>query len=402
MTKIISMKTRDVQKLYETYVLPTYRQTPLCLVRGKGSRVWDLEGREYIDFFPGWAVSGLGHCHPAVVNAIKEQSRKILHVPNNFYNVKQAELAREIIRHSFPGKVFFGNSGAEATDGAVKFARRWGSAAGKYEIITLRQSFHGRTLAGIAATGQDKVREGFAPIPEGFYYADMNDLTSVERLVTDKTAAIFLEPIQGEGGIHQATQAFMQGLRKLCDQKNILLMLDEVQTCMGRTGKMFAYQLYGIEPDVMTLAKSLGAGVPIGALVIHESQLGSVMTPGSHGSTYGGNPLVCAAALAVFKAIRKERLLAAAQKMGSYFGQKLEALKAKYAFIVEVRGPALMRGLELSVPGAGIVDRCMKKGLLINCTQDRVLRIMPALTVSKKIMDRALTILDAALAEEKT
>lgn len=395
------MKTRDVQKLYESYVLPTYRQTPLCLVRGKGSRVWDLEGREYIDFFPGWAVSGLGHCHPAIVNAIKNQARKILHVPNNFLNVKQAELAREIIRYSFPGKVFFCNSGAEATDGAVKFARRWGSAAGRYEIITLRQSFHGRTLAGIAATGQDKVKEGFSPIPEGFCYADMNDLASVEHCVNAKTAAVFLEPIQGEGGIHQATKEFMCGLRKLCDQRGLLLMLDEVQTCMGRTGKMFAYQLYGIEPDVMTLAKSLGAGVPIGAFVIHQNKLGGIMTPGSHGSTYGGNPLVCAASLAVFKTIRKERLLAASVKWGAYFGKKLEELKAKYAIIKEVRGPALMRGVELTVPGANIVERCLKQGLLINCTQDRVLRLMPALTVTKKLLDRALAILDAALSEEK-
>ncbi len=395
------MKTRDVQKLYETYILPTYRQTPLCVVRGKGSRVWDLEGREYLDFFPGWAVSGLGHCHPAVVSAVKNQARKILHISNNFLNIKQAELAREIIRHSFPGKVFFCNSGAEATDGAVKFARRWGAAAGRYEIITLRQSFHGRTLAGIAATGQDKVKEGFSPIPEGFRYADMNDLASVERCVNDKTAAVFLEPIQGEGGIHQATESFMQGLRKLCDQKGLLLMLDEVQTCMGRTGKMFAYQLYGIEPDVMTLAKSLGSGVPIGAFVIRQSKMGEIMTPGSHGSTYGGNPLVCAASLAVFKAIRKERLLAASIKWGAYLGKRLEELKKKYPIIKEVRGPALMRGLELTVPGAGIVDRCLKGGLLINCTQDRVLRIMPALTVTKKTLDKALAILDQALAEEK-
>ena len=395
------MKTREVHKLYETYLLPTYRQTPLCLVKGKGSRVWDLEGREYIDFFPGWAVSGLGHCHPKVVSAVKEQVRKIIHVPNNFLNVKQAELAREIIKHAFPGKVFFGNSGAEATDGAVKFARRYGSASGRYEIITLRQSFHGRTLAAIAATGQDKVREGFAPIPEGFRYADMNDLASVEKQVHSKTVAVFLEPIQGEGGIHQATPEFMQGLRRLCDEKDLLLMLDEVQTGMGRTGKMFAYQLYNIEPDVMTLAKSLGAGVPIGALVIHTKKLGTLMGPGSHGSTYGGNPLVCAAALAVFKVIRKERLLKNAQRMGEYLGTKLAALKAKHALIREIRGTALMRGVELSIPGAAVVEKAMAKGLLINCTQDKVLRILPAITVTQKLIDRAMTILDEALSECK-
>lgn len=394
------MKTRDVQKLYDGYVLPTYRQTPVCLVRGKGSRVWDLQGREYIDFFPGWGVSGLGHCHPAVVSAIKNQARKILHISNNFLNVKQAELAREIVRHSFPGKVFFCNSGAEATDGAVKFARRWGASAGRYEIITLRQSFHGRTLAGIAATGQEKVREGFAPTLEGFRYAEMNNLASVERCVNEKTVAIFLEPIQGEGGIHQATQSFMKGLRSLCDQRGLLLMLDEVQTCMGRTGKMFAYQLYDIEPDVMTLAKSLGAGVPIGAFVVHQKKLGEVMIAGTHGSTYGGNPLVCAASLAVFKAIRKERLLAASVKWGAYFGKKLDELKSKYAVIKEIRGAALMRGVELTVPGAGVAERCLQRGLLINCTQERVLRLMPALTITKKLLDQALAILDQALSEE--
>ena len=394
------MKTRDVQNIYNEYVLPTYKQSPVCLVRGKGARVWDLEGREYIDFFPGWAVSGLGHCHPMVVNAIKNQSRKILHISNNFYNIKQAELAREIIRSSFKGKVFFCNSGAEATDGAVKFARRWGHSKGRYEIITLRKSFHGRTLAAIAATGQDKVKEGFDPIPEGFRYADMNDLASIERVLSDKTAAIFLEPIQGEGGIHQATPEFMKGLRRLCDKRGLLLMVDEVQTCMGRTGKLFAYQHYGIEPDVMTLAKSLGSGVPIGAFVIHEDKLGNVMVPGTHGSTYGGNPLVCAAALATFKAIRKGKLLAASVKWGNYLGKRLLEMKAKYPVIREVRGSALMRGVELSIPGAGIVERCLKRGLLINCTQENVLRIMPALIVTKKIMDQALAILDETLSEE--
>ncbi len=393
------MKTRDVQKLYDAYILPAYRQTPLCLVKGKGARVWDLEGREYLDFFPGWGVSGLGHCHPAVVSAIKNQVRKIMHISNNFLNLKQAELAREIIKHSFPGKVFFCNSGAEAADGVIKFARRYGSLSGRFEIITLQQSFHGRTLAGIAATGQDKVREGFEPIPEGFHYAAMNDLASIEKQITAKTVAIFLEPIQGEGGIHQATPEFMRGLRRICDEKDLLLMLDEVQTGMGRTGKMFAYQLYGMEPDVMTLAKSLGAGVPIGAFVIHEKKLGKIMTPGSHGSTYGGNPLVCAAALAVFKAIRKERLLANAAVMGRYFGEKLEELKSKHTLIREIRGTALMRGMELSVPGAAVVEKAMAKGLLINCTQECVLRLLPAITVTKKLIDRAMGILDQVLCE---
>ena len=394
------MKTKDVEKLYAEYILPTYKQNGICLVKGKGARVWDLEQREYLDFFPGWAVSGLGHCHPAVVNALKTQSRKILHISNNFLNIKQAELARELVKNSFPAKVFFCNSGAEALDGAVKVARKFGAASGRYEVITLKKSFHGRNFAGIAATGQDKVKEGFQPMLEGFRYADMNDLESVREQVTAKTAAILLEPVQGEGGVSTATQDFMKGLRRLCDEKNLLLMVDEVQTGMGRTGRMFAYQHYGIEPDVMTLAKSLGSGVPIGAFLVHN-RLGALMGPGSHGCTYGGNPLVCAAGLAVFKAIKKGGLIEKTKKLGEYFGTQLEALKKRHPQILEIRGLALMRGLALSVPGAPIVERAAKKGLLINCTQDTVLRIMPPLIVTRKQIDRALYILEQALPESR-
>ena len=393
------MKTKDIQNLYSGYVLPTYTQVPVCLVKGKGSRVWDINGKEYIDFFPGWAVSGLGHCHPAVVNAIKEQARKILHISNNFLNAKQAALAAEIIKNSFPGRVFFCNSGAEATESAVKFARKYGYDTHRYEIITMRQSFHGRTLAAITATGQDKVKKGFEPLPEGFRYADLNDFESVKKQITDKTIAIFLEPIQGEGGVNAATPEFMKSLRKLCDEKDMLLMLDEVQTGMGRTGKMFAYQHYGIEPDVMTLAKSLGGGTPIGAMVANKKVKKEVFTPGTHASTYGGNPLVCAASLAVFKAIKKEKLLSNTVKMGDYLGKRLEAMKSKYLFVKGVRGMALMRGLELSIPGAAIADKARDNGLLINCTQDTVLRIMPAMTVTKAILDKGLAILEKTFEE---
>jgi len=350
------MKTRDVQKLYSEFVLPTYTQIPVCLVKGKGSRVWDIHGREYLDFFPGWAVSGLGHCHPMVIHAIKDQARKMLHISNNYLNLKQALLAREISRASFPARVFFCNSGAEATEASVKFARKYGHESGRYEIITMKKSFHGRTLAAMAATGQEKIRQGFEPLPEGFRYADFNDLESVKRLVTDKTVAVLLEPIQGEGGIHVATPEFMEGLRKFCHEKDLLLVLDEVQTGMGRTGKMFAYQHYGMEPDLMTLAKSLGGGVPIGALVVNRKVRREVLTPSSHASTYGGNPLVTAAALAVMKAIKKERLLRNAVEMGNYLGEELERLKEKFPVIQKVKGMALMRALELSVPGADISD----------------------------------------------
>lgn len=393
------MKTKEVQKLYSEFVLPTYTQLPVCLVKGKGSRVWDIEQREYIDFFPGWAVSGLGHCHPMVVSAMKEQARKMIHVSNNFLNPKQGLLAETIVKNSFPGRVFFCNSGAEATEAAIKFARKYGSESGRFEIITMKQSFHGRTLAAITATGQDKVKKGFEPLPAGFKYAELNNLASVEALVGDKTIAIFLEPIQGEGGVHAATQAFMDGLKKICEKRDMLLMLDEVQTGMGRTGKMFAFQHYGFEPDVMTLAKSLGNGVPIGAMVAHKRIQKEVFTPGTHASTYGGNPLVCAAALAVFKAIRKEKLLQNVETMGEVLREGLEGLKNKFPVIRQIKGMALMRAVELDIPGAPVVEACMRKGLLINCTQEKILRIMPAITVTKGLIKRALGILESAFEE---
>ncbi|MBI4549457.1 MAG: aspartate aminotransferase family protein [Candidatus Omnitrophica bacterium] len=393
------MKTRNVEELYKEYILPTYRQIPVCLVKGKGSRVWDLEGKEYLDFFPGWGVSGLGHCHPAVVSALKDQSRRMLHISNNYLNVKQARLAEEIVKNSFPGKVFFANSGAEANEAAIKFARKFGHAEGRFEIISMTNSFHGRTLAAITATGQPKYQAGFDPLPAGFHHVPLNDFDALLARVNAKTVAVMLELIQGEGGINIAGADFVRKLRKLCDEKRILLIVDEVQTGLGRTGRIFDYQTYGIEPDLMTLAKSLGSGVPIGALVVSNRVAGDVFTPGTHASTYGGNPLVCAAALAVFKTIRKERLLRNVEVMGAKLRDKLEALKAKYPCIQEVRGRGLMIGVELSVPGGPVADRARELGLLINCTQDRVLRIMPAINVTSTLIQKAMRILDRAFAE---
>lgn len=392
--------TQEIQDIYSEFILPTYAQIPVCLVRGEGSRVWDAQGKEYLDFFPGWAVSGLGHCHPKVVAAIREQAGQILHISNNFLNQKQAELAREISQASFPAKIFFCNSGAEAAEGAIKFARKYGSESGRFEIITMRQSFHGRTLAALTATGQEKVKTGFAPLPEGFRYAELNAIESVKAQITPKTIAIFPEPIQGEGGVRPVTQEFMQGLKKLCEEKDLLLMVDEVQTGMGRTGKMFGYQHFGVEPDVMTLAKSLGGGVPIGAFVVNKRIKKEIFTPGSHGSTYGGNPLVAAAALAVFQAIREEKLLENTVEMGQYLRRGLETLKEKFGFIKEVRGFGLMQGMELSVSGTPYANRAREKGLLINCTQDTVLRIMPAMTVTKEILDKGLEILNDVIASD--
>ena len=388
------MKTADVQKLYQQYVLPTYTQVPVCLVKGKGARVWDLEGKEYLDLFPGWAVSGLGHCHPIVVNAIKEQARKMLHVANNFLNVKQAELARTLSEASFPSRVFFCNSGAEANEAAIKFARKYGSDTGRYEIITMKQSFHGRTLAAMSATGQGKFHQGFQPLVEKFHHADFNDLESVKKLVTDKTVAIMLEPIQGEGGICVASRDFLEGIRKLCDEKDMLLILDEVQTGIGRTGKMFAYQHYDLEPDLMTLAKTLGGGVPIGALVVNRRIKREVFAPGMHASTFGGNPLVCAASLAVFKAIKKEKLLTNTVRMGELLDQEFEKLKEKYPVIESTRWIGLMRGLKLREPSAPYANEARNEGLLINATQGDVLRIMPPMTITAKEIKLGMKILD--------
>ncbi len=393
------MKTKEVQELYQQFVMPTYTRVPVCLVKGKGSRVWDLGGKEYLDFFPGWGVSALGHCHPAVVNAIKEQARKMLHVANNFLNIKQAELARMISEVSFPSRIFFCNSGAEANEGAIKFAKKYGGETGRYEIITMKKSFHGRTLAAMKATGQEKFHQGFEPLMEKFLHADFNDLESVKRLITPKTIAIMFEPIQGEGGINVASPEFMGGIRKLCDEKDMLLILDEVQTGMGRTGKMFAYQNYpGIEPDLMTLSKALGGGVPVGAFVVNRKINKEVLTAGMHGSTFGGNPLVCAAALAVFKAIKKGKLLTRAVRMGELLDREFEKLRAKYPVIESARGIALMRALQLKEPAALYADEARAQGLLINATQGDVLRIMPALIVTPQEIRLAMKILDAVFA----
>ncbi|MBI4430207.1 MAG: aspartate aminotransferase family protein [Candidatus Omnitrophica bacterium] len=394
------MTSAEVKELYGQFVLPTYRQTAVCLVKGKGSRVWDIHGKEYLDFFPGWGVSGLGHCHPKVVSAIKHQAGKILHIPNNFLNLKQAELGRVLVKKAFPGKVFFCSSGAEAVEGAIKCAHKFGAQSGRYEIITMDMSFHGRTIAALTATAQPKVQDGFGPLPEGFRYARFNDLDSVKALVSAKTVAIMLEPVQGEGGIRVAGGEFLKGLRKLADEKNLLLIFDEIQCGMGRTGKLFAYEHWGVIPDIMVLAKSLGAGVPIGAFITGKKCV-DVLTPGSHGSTYGGNPLVAAAALAVLKAIDRERLLARTQEMGAYLREKLMQLKASHLLIKEVRGLGLMLGVELSKPGASVFERCLEKGLIINCTQEKVLRIMPAMAVTKRQIDQALRILGEVLTEEE-
>jgi len=388
------MKLEEVFESYKENIMPTYTKVPLVFVKGKGSRLWDIHDKEYLDFFPGWGACNLGHCHPKVMQAVRDQISKLIFIPNNYYHIPQAKLAKELVYWTYPAKVFFCNSGAEASEAAIKLARKFGQ--GRYEIITFENSFHGRTLGALAATGQAKYQNGFAPMPEGFKTVKFNDIEAVKKALTDKTVAIMLELIQGEGGINVANKGFVLGLKELCAEKNLLLIVDEVQTGIARTGKLFCYQYYGITPDIMTLAKSLGGGLPIGAMVVKKN-IADTLGPGMHASTFGGSPLVSRAALAVLKAIQKDKLLNNAKEMGDYLFKKLTSLKEQYPVIKEVKGLGLMIGVELNIEGKGIVEKCIEKGLLINCTHDKVLRLMPAVNVTKKEIDKALNILTAVL-----
>jgi len=387
------MNEEEVYEAYRKYVVPSYARTRLCLVRGKGAWVTDINGRRYLDFFPGWAVSGLGHCYHRVVKAISGEAKKAIHFSNNFFHPRQALLAEKIISKSFPGKCFFANSGAEANEAAIKLARIYGHTTGRYQIISFHGSFHGRTLATLAMTGQRKVQKGFSPLPKGFLKADFNDLDGVKKVLSSRTAAIIVEPIQGEGGVKPADPDFLRGLRRLCDRHKVLLIFDEVQTGMGRTGKYFAFQHYRLAPDAMTLAKTLGGGVPIGCLVAAK-KYADLFTPGTHASTFGGGPLACAAALAVFEALEKDGLLENAAKMGDYIKKRLVGISP---LVKEVRGIGLMIGCELKVEGAGIAAKARENGLLVNCTQKNVLRIMPPLTITVEEADLGLSILRKCL-----
>ena len=388
------MKLQEVFDSYKDFIMPTYTKVPLVFVKGKGSRLWDIHNKVYLDLFPGWGVGNLGHCHPKVMQAVRDQVSKLIFIPNNYYHIPQAKLAKELVYWTYPAKVFFCNSGAEANEGAIKLSRKFGQ--GRYEIITFENSFHGRTLATLTATGQKKYQEGFAQLVEGFKTVKFNDINAVKSAITDKTVAIMLELIQGEGGVNVADKSFVQELRKICDERKMLLIVDEVQTGIGRTGKLFCYQHYGITPDIMTLAKALGGGLPIGMMVVRK-EIADTLQPGMHASTFGGGAVICKAALAVLTSIQKEKLLANAVKMGEYLFSKLFELKNKYPVIKEVRGIGLMVGVELNLPGKVIVEKCLEKGLLINCTHDTVLRLMPALNITKKEVDKAIKILDEVM-----
>jgi predicted acetylornithine/succinylornithine family transaminase len=391
------MTTEETIGLFDKYVIGNYSRLRRVIIKGEGCYCFDADGNKILDMFPGWAVSGIGHCHPKVVAAVRKQAGELLHVDNTFYTEQQGRLAQMLSERAFGGKSFFCNSGAEANEAAMKLARLYTSGE-KYKFITAEGSFHGRTFATVTATAQPKYHEGFLPLLPGFIYVPFNDIKALESAFSDEVAAVMVEPIQGEGGINVATKEYLQAIRQLCDEKGAVMILDEVQTGMGRTGKWFAYQHFDVEPDMMTLAKALGGGVAIGAMMAKE-EIAAKLVPGKHASTFGGNCLACAAAIAVIEAIEEDNLLENAASAGRYANEKLNELKQKHFIIDHVRGIGLMIGVQLKGPGKEIVEKCLEKGLRINCAHESVLRLMPAMIVTKEEIDAAVDILDNVLTE---
>jgi acetylornithine/N-succinyldiaminopimelate aminotransferase len=388
----------QVKALYDRYVIGCLTRSPVAFERGEGSLIYDTEGNRYVDLMPGWGTTTIGHCHPKVVTAVQRQAARLLHVDNSFYIPPQAQLAEQIAQKSFGGKCFFGNSGTEAVEGALKLARLHKQHEGRYKVITMLESFHGRTMGAISATGQEKYHKGYLPLLPGFVHVPLNDLDAVVAAADEETCAIMFEPIQGEGGVNVATEKFVTGVRRFCDEQGLLMICDEVQTCAGRTGTWFGYQHYGVEPDIMTLAKAIGGGVAIGALVARP-EVAESLKPGTHASTFGGNPLACAAALAVMRTIEEEGLLEVCKETSAYLFGRLEEMAAKYPIVREVRGRGVMVGMELDRPGAAVYEFCLKSRVRLNCTHERVVRLLPAMNIPRDLLDEGLAVLDAALAE---
>jgi len=390
------MTTAETIALFDNYVIANYGRSPIVAVRGEGSWLWDAEGKKYLDLFPGWGVVGIGHCHPRVVAAVREQVGNLFHVANvPFYIEQQGRLAQLISERSFGGKCFFCNSGAEGNEAAIKLARIH-SDEGRFKIITAYDSFHGRTLTTVAATGQPKYHRGFYPLPPGFVHVPYNDADVIAKLIDDETCAIMVEPIQGEGGVNVPSDDYLPRLRELCDKHGLLLIFDEVQTGCGRTGKWFGYQNWDVEPDIMTLAKAVGGGLALGAMVA-KPDIAASLVPGTHASTFGGNPVACAGGIAAFGAIEDEGLLDNAIRIGNQLKDWFNALRSKVDFIVDVRGFGCMIGIELSIPGADIVSRCMAEGLLINCTHTTVLRLLPSMATTEDELAQSFDILERVL-----
>lgn len=391
------MEKRKFFDLSSRYVMNTYNRFPLVLRKGRGMKVWSTDGKEYLDFVSGVAVNILGHCHPKVVIAIQKQAQRLLHISNYYYIEPQIKLAKLLVERSFADKVFFCNSGAEANEAAIKLARKYAKDnvhPKRFEIITANNSFHGRTLATLTATGQEKIRKGFEPLVPGFKHVPFNNLHALSKAITKDTCALLLEPIQGEGGVILPDQNYLKDVRELCNRYNILLILDEVQTGMGRTGKLFSHEHFGITPDIMTIAKGLGGGVPIGAMLATD-RVASAFQPGSHASTFGGNPLVCAAAVATLETLLEDGfILDQCNRMSTYLMKKLYDLKDKFpSLVTEIRGKGLLIGMELTKEGDPIVKACLEKGMLINCTAGNVLRFIPPLIVNQKDINQLIATL---------
>ena len=398
--KVVDSQT--VIQMDADYVMHFVNRQPVVFMHGDGMNVWDAEGKEYLDFLAGIAVNGLGHCHPDLVKAIREQADTLMHVCNLYYVPQQPELAKRLVKLSGLGKAFFCNSGAEANEAAIKLARKFAyenQSQERFEIITAQGSFHGRTMGAVTATGQPKYHKGFAPLVPGFKYVPFNDIGALEMSIDADTCAIMLEPIQGESGINVPSPEYLKGVRRLCDDYGLLLILDEVQTGLGRTGKWFGHEHFGIKPDIMTLAKTLGGGFPIGACLA-TNEVATAFHPGDHASTFGGNPLACAAALATLDVIEKEKLVENAEKSGAYLLNALEEMKERRDDIVEVRGKGLMAAIELATDYApAIAASCLWRGLIVNAVGQNVIRFLPPLIVQKEHIDTAIGIVNEALSE---
>lgn len=391
------------QALEHKYYMPTFKRMPLTIVKGRGARVWDENGKQYLDFVAGWAVNSLGHCHPAVVDAVTEQVKTLINVSNSYYTIPQLKLAEILVQNSCLDKVFFCNSGAEATEGAVKLARRYGHLHlnGAYEVITTTGSFHGRTLAMVSASGQSKFQQPYIPLPSGFINVEYNNIEAIKAAIKSNTCAVMLEPVQGEGGVNLPDDDYLKAVQELCQQRGILFILDEIQTGISRTGTLFAYQQYGVEPDIMTLAKGLASGMPIGAILAKDRA--SVFAIGEHGSTFGGNPVACAAAYATLKFIIDHGITDNARLMGQHLAAGLNNMKRRFDFITDVRGLGLLQAMEFNSDIAqSLTINCLNNGLLVNKLKDNALRFMPPLIIGKGEVDEALAILDKALTAIKS
>ena len=391
--------TTEIMEQADRVIAKTYKRFPVVLAKGSGCTVYDTEGRGYTDFVAGIAVCSLGHSHPGVVKAISDQARTLTHVSNLYYTIPQVELAAWLVEHSFADRVFFCNSGAEANEAAIKLARKYFNEQGKnnrFRIITMENSFHGRTMATLSATGQDKIKKGFDPVLEGFDYVPFNDIKALESKIDSNTCAVMLEPIQGEGGVRCPDDGYLKAVRRICTDRGVLLIFDEIQTGMGRTGRLFAYENFSVQPDIMTLAKALANGLPIGAMLARE-QVAEAFGPGAHATTFGGTPLVTAAAFEVCKTLVQDNVINQGREVAEYFKEKFLGLKERHDVIVDIRGLGLLLGVQLSINAEFLVNQCLQRGFLINCIQENILRFVPPLIIKKEEIDALIDCLDELL-----